>query len=62
MASRPVIDNGWLDAIRGPNVELVTAGNKTAGTAFDVKVTARNGTSTDGTYTGSHHLTFSGPG
>jgi 4-hydroxyacetophenone monooxygenase len=24
MASRPVIDNGWLDAIRGPNVELVT--------------------------------------
>ena len=24
MASRPVIDNGWLDAILGPNVELVT--------------------------------------
>ncbi len=24
MASRPVIDNGWLDAITGPNVELVT--------------------------------------
>ncbi len=24
MASRPVIDNGWLDAIRGPNVELVS--------------------------------------
>jgi 4-hydroxyacetophenone monooxygenase len=24
MASRPVLDNGWLDAIRGPNVELVT--------------------------------------
>lgn len=24
MASRPVIDNGWLDAITGPNVELVS--------------------------------------
>ncbi len=24
MASRPVLDNGWLDAISGPNVELVT--------------------------------------
>jgi hypothetical protein len=43
-------------------VELVTPGNKTAGTAFDVRVTARNGTTTDTTYTGSHSLTFSGPG
>ena len=43
-------------------VELVTAGNKTAGTAFDVRVTARNNTTTDTTYTGSHNLTFSGPG
>jgi 4-hydroxyacetophenone monooxygenase len=24
MASRPVIDNGWLDAITGPNVELIS--------------------------------------
>lgn len=24
LASRPVVDNGWLDAIRGPHVELVT--------------------------------------
>jgi hypothetical protein len=43
-------------------VELVTPGNKTAGTAFDVRVTAQNGTTTDATYTGSHNLTFSGPG
>ena len=43
-------------------VALVTAGNKTAGTAFDVRVTARNGTTTDATYTGPHALTFSGPG
>ena len=43
-------------------VELVTPGNKTAGTAFDVRVTARNGTTTDTTYTGPHNLTFSGPG
>jgi hypothetical protein len=43
-------------------VELATAGNKTAGAPFDVRVTARNGTTTDATYTGSHNLTFSGPG
>ena len=43
-------------------VELVTAGNKTAGTAFDVRITARNNTTTETTYTGSHNLTFSGPG
>lgn len=43
-------------------VELVAPGNKTAGTAFDVRVTAQNGTTTDATYTGSHNLTFSGPG
>ncbi len=43
-------------------VELVTADNKTAGTAFDVRVTARTGTTTDATYTGSHNLVFSGPG
>ena len=43
-------------------VELVTPGTKTAGTAFDVRVTARTGTATDATYTGSHNLTFSGPG
>jgi 4-hydroxyacetophenone monooxygenase len=24
LATRPVVDNGWLDAIAGPNVELVT--------------------------------------
>ncbi len=43
-------------------VELVAAGNKTAGTAFQVRVTARNNTTTDATYTGNKNLTFSGPG
>lgn len=43
-------------------VELVAPGSKTAGTPFDVRITARNGTATDATYTGSHSLTFSGPG
>jgi hypothetical protein len=43
-------------------VDLTPGGTKTAGTAFNVRVTARNGTTTDATYTGSHNLTFSGPG
>ena len=70
------LGNNWLsgqttqvdattDAPSGtPNflVELVAAGNKTAGTAFDVRVTARTGTTTDATYTGPHNLSFAGPG
>lgn len=43
-------------------VELETAGTKTAGTAFNVRITARIGTATDTSYTGSHTLAFSGPG
>jgi hypothetical protein len=54
--------NATTNAAANFLVELVTAGNKTAGTAFDVRVTARNGITTDTTYTGSHPLTFSGPG
>jgi glucoamylase len=38
------------------------AGNKTAGTAFTVTLTATtNGVTTDTTYTGAHAITFSGP-
>ena len=43
-------------------VELVTPGTKTAGTSFDLRLTARTDTPADPTYTGSHALTFSGPG
>jgi hypothetical protein len=43
-------------------VEQVVAGDKTAGTAFQVRITARTGTTTDTTYAGNKNLTFSGPG
>lgn len=43
-------------------VELVAATDKTAGTAFDVRVTARQNTATDTSYTGHKTLSFTGPG
>ena len=42
-------------------VELVTVETKTAGTAFSARLTARNSTTTDTTYTGNQSITFSGP-
>ena len=41
---------------------LSPAGNKTAGTAFTVTLTARNNTTTDTTYTGAHTIVWSGLG
>jgi len=42
--------------------QLVLAGNKTAGTAFQIQLTATtNGVTTDTSYTGAHTITFSGP-
>ncbi|MCU1459931.1 MAG: hypothetical protein JWO37_6 [Acidimicrobiales bacterium] len=41
-------------------VSLQSAGNKTAGTAFNVVVQAMNGASTDATYAGAHALSISG--
>jgi hypothetical protein len=48
----------------GPLTFAVTApaGNKTAGTAFNLTITAQTGGVTDSTYTGTHTLSFSGPG
>ncbi|MFP5309205.1 MAG: hypothetical protein ACLGIR_06455 [Actinomycetes bacterium] len=43
-------------------VELVPTGTKTAGTAFQVRLTARTGTTTDSTYSGARTIVFSGPG
>jgi hypothetical protein len=44
------------------NVALAVAGSKTAGTAFNVTLTATtDGTTTDTAYTGSKTITFSGP-
>jgi beta-galactosidase len=44
------------------NVALAVAGNKTAGTAFNVTLTATtNGTTTDTAYTGVKAINFSGP-
>jgi hypothetical protein len=46
-----------------PTFKVATAaGNKTAGTAFTVTLTATtNGVTTDTTYTGAHAIAFSGP-
>lgn len=47
----------------GPNfLVTVPAGNQTAGTAFTVTLAARNGTTTDTSYTGAHTVVFSGAG
>lgn len=42
-------------------VELVAAGNKTAGSFFQVRVTAQTAGTTDTSYTGTHTLAWSGP-
>ena len=51
-------DAGAADA----QVALAVAGTKTAGTAFNVTLTATtNGTTTNTAYTGTKTITFSGP-
>ncbi|MDP9420814.1 MAG: fibronectin type III domain-containing protein, partial [Actinomycetota bacterium] len=43
------------------SVELLSANPQTAGTAFNVRLTARTGTTTDTSYSGSRTIAFSGP-
>lgn len=51
-----------LTVTRTFSVALAVPGNKTAGSGFNVTLQALNNGTIDTTYTGSHTLTFSGPG